>query len=117
MRVSSLLALVMTVPACTEVQSSPNFVALDPESQIVTIGAGRAMISEQDEQDRYWRLWYIIDPATRTCWFKIGDSVGQLDCCRLWTVPKAKPFLVNRLRLNCPATGNGDRSVTPGSAD
>jgi len=107
-----LLALLACASACAEVQSDPNFVGQDPQSQVVTIGAGRALVSGPDApEEQYWRLWYIIDPATRTCWFKIGDSVGRLECCRLWTLPKAKPFLVNRMRLSCPAT------ESPGGAD
>jgi hypothetical protein len=105
MQSALLLAPFVCVSACVEVQSDPNFVGQDPQSQVVTIGAGRALVSGPTEADEaYWRLWYIIDPATRTCWFKIGDSVGRLECCRLWTVPKAKPFLVSRMRLSCPAT-------------
>jgi len=82
--------------------STPGFVGTDPESAIITIGAGHAVVS--DSGDDYWRLWYIIDPATRTCWFKIGDSVGSLECCRLWNVKRARPYLIRQLGLTCDAS-------------
>ena len=83
------LACALFTAGC--VSSGTDFIAKDSDSQVVTLGAGKAVITEGDEGG--WRLWYIIDPSTRTCWFKIGDSVGALDCCQLWRVNRAQRHL------------------------
>lgn len=83
------------------VTSSTDFVAKDQESRVVTLGAGTAVVSSDDESG--WRLWYIIDPSTQTCWFKIGDSVGALDCCQLWRVDRAQRFLTWVSGAKCAA--------------
>lgn len=75
------LSFLLAVPllwGCVE--SHTGFVAKDAKSSVITIGAGEAIVSGTG--DVYWRLWYIIDAKTRTCWFKLGDSVGELDCFR-----------------------------------
>lgn len=97
------VALSLCCTAC--ITSERDFVARDAASQIVTVGAGRALVS--DTGGDYWRLWYIIDPATRTCWFKVGDSVGELDCCRLRRVPVAVKHVGWLRSEDCEYLGRG----------
>jgi hypothetical protein len=99
LRVALGTGLSCLLTAC--VNSSTDFVAKDYDSKVVTIGAGTAVVSTDEESG--WRLWYIIEPGTRTCWLKIGDSVGALDCCQLWLVERARRHISWLTASECAA--------------
>jgi hypothetical protein len=90
-QIASTIALALTLlggAGC--VTSAPGAVRASADNPIVTIGAGEAKISAAGDA---WRVWYVIDTKTRTCWMKLGDSAGQMSCCDLQRVPEARPHL------------------------
>ena len=70
--------------------SEPGELISKEKNSIVTIGAGLVDIGEES----YWHAWYLIDRRTRTCWFKIGASLGEIDCCNLSRLHVARQYMV-----------------------
>lgn len=82
-------ALVTQLFSCMTANSDPGTVATSAGNPIVTIGAGVAEVGGGNG----WRVWYVIDTASRTCWLKLGDSAGGMDCCDLLKIKLAQPYL------------------------
>ena len=71
-------------------------------SYLVSIGAGYVKIGKVS----YWHAWYIIDLETRTCWFKVGTTLNNIDCCKLRGVKNAEPHLKFLTPQQCGAATN-----------
>lgn len=56
---------------------------------MVVIGAGEIEVGG----GAHYYARYIIDKRAQVCWFFAGDSVSQLECCSLYRVDDARPFL------------------------
>jgi hypothetical protein len=97
-------ALLTTAAAC--ITSMPGETRTTAESSLVTIGAGRAEIG-----GGYYRVWYLIDKQTQTCWMKLGDAGGQLDCCALRRVSEAQPYIT---WTSCPDDVQRSPAIAPG---
>jgi len=85
---SSLVLVSSLLAGC--VTSTPGVVRTAHDNPMVTIGAGEATVSGLGQA---WRVWYVIDRATETCWMKLGDSAGQMSCCDLRRVAAAREYL------------------------
>jgi hypothetical protein len=66
-------------------KSTPGERISAPNNHIVSIGAGKVEIGTTS----YWRAWYLIDRGTHTCWMKVGESLGAMDCCALMGIKGA----------------------------
>ena len=64
--------------------TKPGVVQSSDDTPMVTITAGKVYVPTG------WVIAsYIIDPQTRSCWFRVGDQLAPLDCKRLAGVPAA----------------------------
>jgi hypothetical protein len=98
-------ALLTGSAAC--VTSTPGLARTRANNPLVTIGAGYAEIGGGS----YWRVWYVIDKRTQTCWMKLGDAGAQLDCCALRRVSEAQPYIA---WASCPDEAQRSPAMTPG---
>jgi hypothetical protein len=89
-----VLGILLTASAAC-VTSTPGVTRTSSDNPLVTIGAGGAEIGG----GTFWRVWYVIDKRTQTCWMKLGDAGAQLDCCALRRVSEAQPYIT---WTNCP---------------
>jgi hypothetical protein len=97
-----VLAAVLASLATACISSSPGVVRASNDNPLVTIGAGEAVISAGGDA---WRVWYVIDRATETCWMKLGDAGDQMDCCDLRKVAAAREHIGWETDATCaPAT-------------
>jgi hypothetical protein len=87
--------LLAALPAC--VSSAPGTVQTSAGNPIVTIGAGVSEVGGGNG----WRVWYVIDTLTHTCWMKLGDSAGAMSCCDLLAVKEARPHLTWVSEASC----------------
>src|SRR5678816_4370502 len=83
----SFCVLLLAAVGC--VSSTPGVVRQSDDNPIVTIGAGQTGIGGGNG----WRIWYVVDRATQTCWFQLGDGGSPLDCCGLRRVAEARPYI------------------------
>lgn len=98
----------MFVFAGSCVTSAPGVVRNSVGNPIITIGAGEAVVSGLGDA---WRIWYIIDTATETCWIKLGDAGSRLSCCDLYKVEKTREHLKWVDPLKC------GKKLTPASSE
>lgn len=106
LRTSVLIILAIATQGC--VSSDPGMVGASTGNPIVTIGAGVSEIGGGNG----WRVWYVIDTATHTCWMKLGDSAGALSCCSLLSVKEARQYLSWVDKNSCSPSEL--RRLTPG---
>lgn len=88
------------------VTSTPGLTRTTANNPLVTIGAGEAEIGGGS----FWRVWYVIDNRTQTCWMKLGDAGAQLDCCALRRVSEAQPYIT---WTSCPGDVPRPPAITP----
>jgi hypothetical protein len=69
--------------------SSPGVVRTSDDNPMVMVGGGEIEIGS----GAHYYARYIIDTRTHVCWFFAGDSVAALDCCALYRVEDARPYL------------------------
>ena len=100
-----VLGALLTVSAC--VTSAPGSTQTRASNPLVTIGAGQAEIGGGS----FWHVFYVIDKRTQTCWMKLGDTGGQLDCCALRRVTEAQPYIT---WTSCPDDAPRSPAITPG---
>lgn len=62
-----------------------------------------------------------IDPVMRTCWFRVGSSIAEVDCCRFLRVKETKPFVKWKTAQQCQESHSlpnaPARSGSPDSED
>jgi hypothetical protein len=82
-----LFFLTSAAVGCGNLQ--PGSVQSARDTPIVTITAGKVFIPGPG----YLLAAYLIDTQTRSCWIRIGEQLGALDCGNLMGVPGAAKYL------------------------
>jgi len=82
-----LFFLTPAVMGCGNLQ--PGSVQSARDTPIVTITTGKVFIPGPG----YLLAAYLIDTQTRSCWIRIGEQLGALDCANMMGVPGAAKYL------------------------
>jgi hypothetical protein len=84
--ISTMPALFFLVLGCGH--TKPGVIQSGDDTPLVTITAGKVYVPTG------WVIAsYIIDPQTRSCWFRVGDQLAPLPCERLAGVRAAARVL------------------------
>jgi hypothetical protein len=84
--IMTLTALFTLALGCAH--TKPGVVQSGDDTSFVTVSAGKVYVP-----NGWVFASYIVDPQTRTCWFRVGDQLAPLDCERLVGVPAAARVL------------------------
>ena len=95
MRKPLLLALFAFCGACARL-ATPGTVVSAADNPIVTVDAGA--ISGLYGS---WPAMYVVDRATRTCWFLAGTAAAPLNCCVARRVPAVAAFITWQDDASC----------------
>ncbi len=84
--ITTLTVLFLLILGCAHTR--PGVVQSGDDTPLVTITAGKVYVPTG-----WTYASYILDPKTRTCWFRVGDALAPLPCERLAGVPAAARVL------------------------
>jgi hypothetical protein len=105
--VSLTASIALLLSAC--ITSTPGVVRTSTDNPLVSIGAGKIEVGPTAG----WFVWYVIDKRTETCWMKLGDSAGAMDCCALRKVPEAVPVITWESDATCSGRAAPPASASP----